>query len=40
LLWGFDAFGGLLLETVHNIDPLSELDRVERPESAFSKPTN
>lgn len=29
LLWGFDAFGGLLLEAVQNIDPLRYLDRVD-----------
>ena len=29
LLWCLDAFGGLLLETVQNVDPLGNLDRID-----------
>jgi hypothetical protein len=29
LLWCLDAFGRLLLETVQNIDPLGNLDRID-----------
>jgi len=29
LLWCLNAFGGLLLETVQNVDPLGDLDRID-----------